>query len=115
MGGLALVAERDGRVAGYLYARAAADEAEILNLAVAAGDRRGGVGRALVSAALGQMAGPVRQVFLEVRASNETARRFYESLGFREVGHRRRYYRRPREDAIVMSCCVDATGRIGLQ
>ena len=45
----------------------------------------------------------VRTVYLEVRASNAAARRLYEALGFAEVGRRSRYYRRPVEDAVVLS------------
>jgi len=41
-------------------------------------------------------------VYLEVRDSNDRARRLYRSSGFEEVGRRRRYYRRPVEDAIVL-------------
>jgi len=43
-----------------------------------------------------------REVFLEVRVSNLAARRLYEAAGFRVVGVRPRYYRRPVEDALVL-------------
>jgi ribosomal-protein-alanine N-acetyltransferase len=99
-----LVAERRGVVAGYVVAHSAADEGEILNLGVAAAHRRQGIGRALVQRVLGELAARgVRTVYLEVRASNADARRLYESLGFGEVARRARYYRRPIEDAVVLS------------
>ena len=41
-------------------------------------------------------------LYLEVRESNDAARRLYASRGFEEVGRRRKYYRRPVEDAIVL-------------
>ncbi len=99
-----LVAERRGVVAGYVVAHSAADEGEILNLGVAAAHRRHGIGRELVERALAELtARGVRTVYLEVRASNAAARRLYEALGFAEVGRRSRYYRRPVEDAVVLS------------
>ena len=99
-----LVAERRGVVAGYVVAHSAADEGEILNLGVAAAHRRHGIGRELVERALAELtARGVRTVYLEVRASNAAARRLYETLGFAEVGRRSRYYRRPVEDAVVLS------------
>ena len=74
-------------------------EAEILNLAVAPAWRRRGVGRALIGAIWESLAG---DVYLEVRESNEGARRFYETLGFQAVGLRPEYYHDPLETAIVM-------------
>jgi ribosomal-protein-alanine N-acetyltransferase len=45
-------------------------------------------------------------VFLEVRESNEVARRLYSVLGFAKVGRRRSYYRRPVEDAVVLRATI---------
>jgi ribosomal-protein-alanine N-acetyltransferase len=42
------------------------------------------------------------EIFLEVRESNQTARKFYESIGFQEIGRRRDYYKNPVESGIVM-------------
>ncbi len=101
--GFGLVAERDGELVGYVLGRIAAGEGEILNLAVAPTARRAGVGRALLDAALDLLVRRGgREVFLEVRASNLPARRLYEAAGFRVVGVRPRYYRRPVEDALVL-------------
>lgn len=98
-----LVAEERGVVAGYVVAQWAADEGEILNLGVAPGHRRRGVGRALVEAMLARCgARGVRAVYLEVREANTGARRLYERLGFREVARRARYYQRPVEDAVIL-------------
>lgn len=102
---LFLVAETsdgDG-VAGYVVALDAAEEGEILNLAVAAASRRHGLGRALVRDILETLSGRgVRHVYLEVRESNAPARALYADHGFLEVGRRKQYYRRPVEDAIVL-------------
>ena len=94
------VAERDGLVLGFLVVRAVADgEFEILNLAVAPGVRRQGIGRQMLSDVLVRHKG---ECFLEVRESNESARRFYERLGFKTVTQRLQYYSNPPETAIVM-------------
>ena len=44
----------------------------------------------------------VRAITLEVRESNEGARKLYDSYGFKKEALRRRYYRNPTEDAIIM-------------
>jgi ribosomal-protein-alanine N-acetyltransferase len=95
-----LVALEGDRIVGFLVARTlAADEREILNLAVAPGFRRKGVARALLDSALQGFPGGV---FLEVRESNRVAQEFYKSLGFKELSKRRGYYDSPLETAIVM-------------
>jgi [ribosomal protein S18]-alanine N-acetyltransferase len=102
---LFLVAEGKGAdtIAGYVVALDAADEGEILNLAVAPSGRRNGLGRALVQHMLEALGGRgVQQVYLEVRESNAPARALYAAQGFKEVGRRKQYYRRPVEDAIVL-------------
>jgi ribosomal-protein-alanine N-acetyltransferase len=92
-----LIAERDGEAAGFLALLSIPpDEVEILNLAVATRFHRQGVGSALMNAAGG------RVQFLDVRMSNHTALAFYKRHGFRKCGHRRKYYSRPVEDAIMM-------------
>ncbi len=93
------LAVMDGRVVGFLVSRAAADEREVLNLAVDPGYRRRGVARALLGAAINRSPG---RWFLEVRESNRTAREVYRSLGFIEVSRRPEYYENPREHAIVL-------------
>ena len=97
------MADSADTVAGYVVAIDAADEGEILNLAVAAAGRRHGVGRALVEAVVQALtSGGARHIYLEVRESNAPARALYATHGFREVGRRKQYYRRPVEDAIVL-------------
>lgn len=79
---------------GFVIARAAADEAEILTLAVQERARRRGAGRALVIAAAQQAEERGAHVlFLEVGRANVPARGLYEALGFRVVGERKGYYR----------------------
>jgi ribosomal-protein-alanine N-acetyltransferase len=102
-----LVAAHGGAVIGYVIARHALDEAEILNLGVVPTRQRQGVGRALVQGMLAQLRQwGVATVFLEVRESNSAARRLYGALGFAQVGRRRNYYRRPTEDAVVLRATI---------
>jgi ribosomal-protein-alanine N-acetyltransferase len=78
---------------GMLLARLAADEAEILTLAVAPKARRGGIGLALVGAAMRRAAAAgAAAMFLEVASTNAPARALYARAGFVRVGRRARYY-----------------------
>jgi ribosomal-protein-alanine N-acetyltransferase len=100
---VALLSEVEGRAIGFLIGRQAADEAEILNLAVAKESRRKGEGGALLEAALERFrARGVSRVFLEVRDSNAAGLAFYAKHGFSKIGRREGYYREPFESAIVM-------------
>ena len=100
-----------GSVLGYVVAWFVADQGEIANIAVAPDQRGQGVGRALLDAALGEAATRgISAVFLEVRDSNQRARELDASRGFEEVGRRRRYYRRPVEDAIVLRRTLSLAG-----
>jgi len=93
----------DECVRGYVVAWFAGGQGEIANLAVEESARGRGLGSALLDAALDEARGHgTEEVFLEVRSSNVRARELYQSRGFVEVGRRRRYYRRPVEDAIML-------------
>jgi ribosomal-protein-alanine N-acetyltransferase len=98
-------------VAGYCAYRLVLDELQINNVAVRPEDRGRGFGRALVNAALdhGRRAG-ARLALLEVRRSNGAAQRLYLSLGFAQIGERKRYYSHPEEDALVMARSVRNLG-----
>jgi len=78
---------------GFILARAAGGEAEILTLAVAPDARRRGAGRALVRQAASHAQGlGAEALFLEVAKDNEAARKLYAGLGFASVGSRKAYY-----------------------
>ena len=95
-------ARAHGGVAGYLLAWLVADELEIHDVATSPDFRRRGVARGLVSAALSAAAADgARTAHLEVRETNEPARKLYEAHGFAPVGRRRGYYA-DGEDAILM-------------
>lgn len=92
----------DYGICGYAVAWTVGDEGEIAHLAVAPATRSRGIGARLLAGLLDEcVRRGARQVFLEVRRSNEPARRLYERAGFTEVGVRRRYYR-DGEDAVTM-------------
>lgn len=97
------VAVRDGVVCGYAVSWCVVDEAELANLAVAPGMRGQRIGAALLDHAMtdARLAGCV-VMHLEVRESNAAARALYESRGFGMVGRRKRYYRQPVEDALIL-------------
>jgi ribosomal-protein-alanine N-acetyltransferase len=85
-----------GKFAGFILSRRAADEAEILSVAVPDKQRGHGVGRALLDLHLRRLAGMgARAVFLEVEEGNEPALSLYRRAGFRQVGQRPNYYPQP--------------------
>jgi [ribosomal protein S18]-alanine N-acetyltransferase len=95
---------------GYFVVMAAAGEAHLLNLSVAAAHQRRGIGSGLLreaaAIALGRGA---RSLFLEVRPSNRGAQALYTRFGFRKVAVRRGYYpaHNGREDALVLSLALE--------
>jgi ribosomal-protein-alanine N-acetyltransferase len=95
-----------GRLRGFVLSRLAADEAEILTIAVDPAHRGKGVGRALLSENLRQAANAsAKAMFLEVAEDNAPALALYERFGFVKVGQRSGYYRRAdgtRATAVVM-------------
>jgi ribosomal-protein-alanine N-acetyltransferase len=86
---------RMGRtVAGFIFSRMAADEAEILSVAIAPSMRGRGLSGPLVRTHLRYLAGSgIRTVFLEVEENNQPARALYAKAGFNTVGRRERYYK----------------------
>jgi len=91
---------------GFVLVRVAADEAEILTLAVDPRYRRRGIGRRLMETALRRLYGEhVRAAFLEVEEDNVPALRLYHRLRFRTVATRQGYYTSgggPPSTALVM-------------
>lgn len=96
------------RLVGLVISRLAADQAEILSIAVAAPYRRQGLAHKLLDVHLRRLAlYGIGSVFLEVDERNTPARRLYEGLRFREVGRRERYYADAGNDgetALVLRC-----------
>lgn len=97
------------KLAAYMVYWVIHGEAHILNIAVDPAFRRRGAAELLLGTALEQMRrNLVFEVFLEVRRSNEAARRLYRNFGFRESFERKNYY--GDEDAIVMTLVFDEYG-----
>ena len=95
------------RIGGYVITVAVADESEVLNIAVDPARRGAAIGALLLDAALAEAENRgARSTFLEVRESNEPALRLYRSRGFEEISRRRRYYKSPVEDALVLRRAV---------
>jgi [ribosomal protein S18]-alanine N-acetyltransferase len=87
------VGKRGALPSGFVLARQAAGEAEILTIAVARPARRAGLGWALMDAVLRELyAERADALFLEVDETNLPALALYRRLGFREVGRRPAYY-----------------------
>ena len=98
-----LVAREEKRILGYCGIYLAADEGEITNVAVHPEHRRNGIARALMEKLLTNAGDRgAAHIILEVRQSNEAAIRLYESTGFESCGVRKRFYRQPVEDALLM-------------
>jgi [ribosomal protein S18]-alanine N-acetyltransferase len=97
------VAETAATLAGFLIVRVIAPEAEILNVAVAAAQRRRGIAAALLTEVENTLRKDnVTRLFLEVRESNQPAIAFYKKHGFAVTGARPGYYREPPESAVLM-------------
>jgi ribosomal-protein-alanine N-acetyltransferase len=102
----------DDATAGYGILSMGAGEAHVLNVCVGPRWRGQGLGRYLMRRLLDSARwNGAERVFLEVRPSNVNARTLYESIGFREIGRRPRYYpaREGREEAIVMTLDMAAS------
>ena len=98
-----LVRTEECRVAGFCTFWLVLDEIHINNFALRPRFRAQGIGTGLLRQVLaeGRNLG-ARRATLEVRASNELARRLYERMGFYVAGIRRNYYTNPVEDALVL-------------
>ena len=102
-----VVEEIAGHIVSYAVLMPVLDEAELLNIGVAAAQQRKGLGRAMLAAQMQRAHSQgMQRIFLEVRVSNFAAIALYRALGFTELGMRRGYYQNAagREDAMAMAC-----------
>ena len=98
------VATEGDALMGYIVLSTVLDEGNIDNVAVSPAYRRRGAADALVADAVARSRDMgLAFLMLEVRAGNEPAIALYRKHGFREVGRRKNYYEKPREDAILMT------------
>ncbi|WP_083663222.1 ribosomal protein S18-alanine N-acetyltransferase [Actinomyces mediterranea] len=88
---------------GYGGVKTVGDDADIMTIGVVESARGRGAGAQILATLTNEakLRG-ARRVFLEVRESNEAARRLYEGAGFVELGRIRNYFRNPNEDAVLM-------------
>ncbi len=101
----------DCRVAGFCAFWLVMDEIHINNVAMRPQFRQQGIGTALLQHVLAEARTlGARRATLEVRASNDGARRLYERLGFYVAGTRRNYYSTPVEDALILWKEEEASG-----
>ena len=100
-----IVCKDNGKVLGYCGMWTVLGEGNITNMAVAKEYRRQGIAKLLMSEMerISIEENGVDVFFLEVRQSNENAKKLYEKMGYKPIGTRKRFYGKPVEDAIVMS------------
>lgn len=101
---IVLVSEVEAEIVGFIVVHAISPDWEIENVVVQASHQKRGIGVELLRKVVIQ-ANALRadRIFLEVRDSNDAARRLYEKAGFRAISRRVNYYRAPAEDAILYS------------
>ena len=111
-GTIGLTGLLENRPAGFLLARQAADEAEVLTICVLPEARRMGIARQLMEHLIIRLA-DAETLFLEVDARNEAAVQLYQSIGFAQAGERKGYYLQPdgnKADALVLR--RDLSGKV---
>ena len=100
-----VVEDESGALIAYAGAWIVFDEAHVTNVAVAQAMRGQGIGRAILAALMQYAANMGAQVLtLEVRKSNTVALALYQSMGFSQLGVRKRYYEDNGEDALLLIC-----------
>ena len=99
-----LTALNGDALAGYMGVQFGPDGGDIMTIATAPEFRGQGVAKKLISVMAEMLKEKeLRWLTLEVRPSNAQAVGLYQALGFREVGRRPRYYKKPTEDALLMT------------
>ena len=91
----------DDKVCGYLMILDSIDVYEILAIATIEEYRNKGIAQKLLNKI------KIKNIFLEVRESNQTAINFYKKNKFKEISIRKNYYSKPNENAIIMKLEVN--------
>ena len=91
----------DSEVCGYLIVLDSIDVYEILAIATIEEYRNKGIAQKLLNKI------KIKNIFLEVRESNQTAINFYKKNKFKEISIRKNYYSKPTENAIIMKLEVN--------
>jgi ribosomal-protein-alanine N-acetyltransferase len=102
--GRALVAVASGgEIVAWCCGFQAGTDAEFLKVTVQLERRKRGHAEALLHELCSQFTGDgVEQMFLEVRSQNFPALRLYAKLGWQETGRRKKYYKEPVDDAVIL-------------
>ena len=103
-GAMCYTAEEGGEPVAYVLGRVIPPEGEIYRVAVLPEYRKRGIAYRLLDYAVKTERGRGLEIlFLEVRSRNTPALSLYRAYGFREMGVRKRYYKNPEDDAIIMA------------
>lgn len=98
-----IATDASGDVVGYGGVKVGGEQADVMTIGVRPHARGRGFGAAILDTLLAwSREVGAREIFLDVRPSNEGAIGLYESRGFAEIGRRPRYFRNPVEEAIEM-------------
>ncbi|WP_241157577.1 ribosomal protein S18-alanine N-acetyltransferase [Schaalia sp. ZJ1691] len=99
-------------VVGYAGVKVVGDGADVMTIGVLPGGRGRGCGSQLMETLVdhAELQGAT-SMFLEVRASNDSAIRLYERCGFARIGVRRGYFRHPVEDGVEMARSLSPSAR----
>ena len=98
-----LVSVENEVVTGYIGSQTVLGETDMMNVGVHPEQRRKGIAEALVTALVSDLKDKGSHCLtLEVRVSNVPAIALYEKMGFSQIGRRPKYYRNPREDALIL-------------
>lgn len=98
-----LVAMEGERLAGYVGSQTVLGETDMMNIAVHPDFRRQGVAITLIESLIAALrVHGSHCLTLEVRQSNEPARRLYGRMGFEAIGLRKNYYKNPKENALIL-------------
>lgn len=96
-------AVKNRKIIGYVCLWTVADEGHLTNITVKEKFRRKGLGSKLIKYIMDiTYAMKIKKIFLEVRARNYPALKFYEKFGFKKIGVRKKYYSNA-DDAVVMA------------
>lgn len=102
-----LIAEQSGKVIGFVDATTVCGEASLNNIAVHPDHQKNGIATQLFQAMIKQLEkANAFRLTLEVRPSNKVAISLYQSFGLSLLGRRKGFYRKPTEDALILSCPI---------
>ena len=98
----AYIMEIKDKIIGYICGWKLLDEFNVTNIAIATDYQRKGFAKALVQFLMSKLLDEkCFKFFLEVRESNDSAKKLYKNMGFSLIGSRMNYYHSPDEDALV--------------